>query len=116
MIAEVLHRRMVGEAIEKGLVSQGQALKKLKADPGVVSALSAHVEDVERLLLLPLRIIEVSPADIAASHRLRRDHGLLVNDSINLACMRRLGLTDIVTHDRDFERVPALRVWSPADV
>ena len=116
VIAEVLHRRMVGEAIEKGFVSQSQALKKLKAEPALISSLSAYIEDVEKLLLLPLRIIEVSAADIRASHQMRRKHRLLVNDSINLACMGRLGLADIVTHDRDFERVPGLRVWSPADV
>jgi len=76
VIAEVLHRRMVGEAIENALVSQTHALKKLKADPGIVSSLRGYVEDVEKLLLLPLRITEVSAADIAASHQLRREHGL----------------------------------------
>lgn len=116
VIAEVLHRRMVGEAIEKGLVSQSQALKKLKAEPALVSSLSAYIEDVKKLLLLPLRIIEVLAADISASHPVRREHGLLVNDSINLACMQRLGLVDIVTHDRDFKRVPGLRVWAPTDI
>ncbi len=71
---------------------------------------------MERLLRLPLRIVEVTAADISVSHRIRRVHGLLVNDSINVASMQRLGLTDVVTRDQDFARVPGLRVWSPADV
>ena len=82
----------------------------------MVSSLSSYIQDVEKLLLLPLRIVEVTAADISVSHPIRRAHGLLVNDSINLASMQRLGLANIVTHDRDFQRVPALRVWAPADI
>ncbi len=67
-------------------------------------------------MLLPLEVIEVVAADISASHTLRRTHGLFVNDSINLACAERFGLTDIVTHDGDFSRVPGVAVWSPTDI
>jgi predicted nucleic acid-binding protein len=54
--------------------------------------------------------------DIIASHALRQAHGLVVNDSINLACAQRLTLTSIITHDSDFNRVPSLSVWEPTDI
>jgi predicted nucleic acid-binding protein len=116
ILAEVLHRRMTAEAVAKGLVSPGQPLKKLKAQPQIVAALTDYILDLEKLLKLPWLITEATIADIKASHGLRRAHGLLVNDSINLACATRLGIDNIVTHDADFARVPSLTVWEPTDV
>jgi len=116
IIAEVLHRRMIAEALTKGLIFPGQPLKKLKANPAIISALIDYITEIEKLLQLPLRVAEITAADVAASHDLRRTHGLLVNDSINLACATRLGITDIITHDSDFNRVPAIRVWEPTDI
>lgn len=55
-------------------------------------------------------------AHITRIHALRRTHGLFFNDSINLACADRPGLTDIVTHDTDFQRVPHIISWEPTDV
>jgi predicted nucleic acid-binding protein len=116
VIAEVLHRRMIGEAIAKRLVSPTQAMKRLKANPRLVSMLTNYIADVETLLQLPLKIIEVQPADISFSHALRQSHGLFVNDSINLACALRHGITDVATHDADFARVLAIKAWEPTDI
>jgi len=116
VIAEVLHRRMLGEAVAKNLIPAGQALKKLKANPQIIPLLTDYITDVEKLLRLPLHVIEVTSADIAASHVLRQAYSLFVNDSINLACAQRLGLTHIATHDDDFARVPTLSLWRPTDV
>ncbi len=104
IIAEVLHRRMMAEAVAKGLISPGQTVKKLKADPAVIPLLTDHIAEVEKLLRLPFRIHQVTRGDIIASHALRQTHGLFVNDSINLACAHRLALTSIVTNDSDFNR------------
>lgn len=114
--AEVLHRRMMAEALAKGIVTSGQLLKKLKANSSLITQLSDYIAEVEDLLLLPLEVIEATAADMSASHKLRRRHGLFVNDSINLACAERLALTDIATHDADFSRVPSMTVWSPTDI
>ncbi len=111
IIAEMLHRRMQGEAVAKGLISSGQILKKLKANPQIISQLKDYITDVKEILELPFTIIEVSSIDIAVSHALRRTHGLFVNDSINLACAQRIGITDIVTRDNDFAGLPTIRVW-----
>jgi hypothetical protein len=48
---------------------------------------------------LPFHIHQVTRGDIITSHALRQAHGLFVNDSINLACARRLTVTGIITHD-----------------
>ena len=116
IVAEVLHRQMLIEAVAKGLVTPSKVLNKLKSNPALISSLTDYITEVEKLLQLPFTVVEVTTADLAASHALRRTHGLFVNDSINLACARRLGLTDIVTHDDDFSRVSGVTAWEPTDI
>jgi predicted nucleic acid-binding protein len=116
VIAEVLHRRMMAEALSKGLISAGKPLQKLKANPDVIKGLTDYVIEIEKLLKLPIIVHEVTVADITASHALRTTHGLFVNDSINLACALRLGIKDVVTHDEDFGRVAMITTWEPADI
>jgi len=116
IIAATLHRRMMAEAIAKGLISPGQIVKKLKANPTVIPQLTDHIAEVERLLRLPFRIHQITRGDIISSHAVRQAHGLFVNDSINLACAQRLALTSVVTHDSDFSRVASLSVWEPTDI
>lgn len=116
IVAEVLHRRMMAEAVSRSLISAGQPLKKLKANPAVIQSLAGYISDVEDLLKLPFQIIEVRIQDIQLSHGLRRKHGLFVNDSINLACAERLGIPALVTHDGDFNRVSTIKSWEPTDV
>jgi predicted nucleic acid-binding protein len=115
IIAEVLHRRMLGEAIAKGLVTPGQALKKLKANRGIISSLTDYITDVNAIIRLPLKIIEATADDITASHALRQTYGLFVNDLINLACAQRLRLSNMVTHDDDFDNLP-INVRKPQDI
>ena len=107
---------MMAEALAKAVVTVGQPLKKLKADPSLIMGLTDYVREVEDLLLLPFRVLDVTAADIKASHAVRQTNGMFVNDSINLACATRFGITDVVTHDSDFARVAGINVWSPTDV
>ena len=42
--------------------------------------------------------------------------GLMTNDSITVALMRKLSLTAIATADADFDDISALRVYQPGDI
>ncbi|HXG92340.1 MAG TPA: hypothetical protein VNN73_08225 [Blastocatellia bacterium] len=115
IIAKTLLRRMIGEAIAKKATTPSQALKKLKSDPKLIATLADYITDIESILKLPIKIIEVTAADIAASHALRKSFGLFVNGSINLVCAQRMGLSHIVTHDDDFDSLP-INIWKPMDI
>lgn len=106
---------MIGEAIAKKATTPSQALKKLKSDPKLIATLADYITDIESILKLPIKIIEVTAADIAASHALRKSFGLFVNGSINLVCAQRMGLSHIVTHDDDFDSLP-INIWKPMDI
>jgi predicted nucleic acid-binding protein len=116
IIAELLHKRMVIEAVNTGLVSGSKPLEKLKRQPQLITKLSSYITETTQLLQLPLTMIEVTEEDISWSHTLRRAYGMLVIDSINLACAVRRGITDIATYDTDFLHIPNLNIWQPTDI
>lgn len=116
IVAETLHRQMLIEAVTKRLVTPGKTLNKLKENPEVIKNLSDYFTEVQKLLQVPFWFLEVSLDDVEESHKLRRTYGMFVNDSINLACAQRRGISNIVTHDHDFDRVSTISVWTPTDV
>ena len=116
IIAESLHRQMLIEAVGKGLATPGRVLKKLKENPAIIESLTDYVNEINKLLLLPIKVIEIRSTDIARSHVIRQSHGLFVNDSINVAAAERVGITDIVTHDGDIRRVQHINAWAPTDI
>ncbi len=116
VVAEILHRRMMTEAVSKGLVTVSKVLNKLKNQPHLITQLSDYIVDLENLLTLPLHVADVMLSTINRSHHFRLSHGLFVNDSLNLASAVELQITDIVTHDTDFNRVPNITVWEPTDI
>ena len=40
-------------------------------------------------------------------------YSILPDDAINVATMKRYGITNIATNDPDFERVNWVKVWKP---
>ncbi|MBI2911074.1 MAG: type II toxin-antitoxin system VapC family toxin [Chloroflexi bacterium] len=113
VLLEVLHRLMMLEAVQKGLISPGNVARKLKEHPEVVRSL----QDYQRLAAsIPEMGVQIVPVDsqlVRASAAVRRRHGLLVNDSLSVAMMEAGGLQAIATADRDFQRVTGLEVFTP---
>lgn len=116
IIGEMLHKRMVIEAVNVDLVSGAKPFEKLKRHTRLITQLSDYITEITQLLRLPLTVIEVTEEDIRWSHTLRRAYGVLVIDSINLACAVRRGITHIATHDTDFLHIPNLNIWQPMDI
>jgi predicted nucleic acid-binding protein len=116
IIGEMLHKRMVIEAVNAGIVSGAKPFEKLKRQPHTITRLSNYIAEIAQLLQLPLTVIEVTEEDVRWSHALRQTYGMLVIDSINLACAVRRGITDVATHDTDFLHIPNLNIWQPTDI
>lgn len=106
VLAEVLHRLMVAEAIEKGLVTAKAAVKQL----------TKYDEDVRKIGQMNLTILSLTLKVLARSSSVRKTEGLLTNDSLVVAVMQEQGLTKLATTDRDFERVAGLEVYKPTDL
>lgn len=116
ILAEVLHRLMVAEAIAKGLVTAKTAVRKLREQPELVKQLIQYQDDVDKIPQMNLTILDLTREVVKDSAEVRRDEGLLTNDSLVVACMREQGITKLATANGDFDRVNRLEVCKPTDL
>ena len=113
VLAEVMHRLMIAEAIEKYDVKPRGAVRFLKENPEVIPTLKKCEDAVEKIPDFGVKILLLTVEAIFQSGELRRQHLLMTNDSLNLYVMRSNQLYDIATNDGDFERVEWIKVWKP---
>jgi len=112
VMAEVMHRRMVMEAVESGAISPGNPARKLRERPEVVRRLVQYQRDVAGLYSIGLRVFPNHSRTLLDSYRFRHAYGLLTNDSLLAATLAHHGIATLVTADRDFVRVKELSVAS----
>jgi len=115
-LAEICHRRMVNEAKEAGLIYGANPARLLGKKPGGVQGLSIYAQNVRDLLDSPIVFEPIRPEDFYVGLELQRQHGLLTNDSLNLAVARRLGLQELATADTNFDAVQGVIVYKPGDL
>jgi predicted nucleic acid-binding protein len=116
VLAEVAHRLMAVEAVRRGLVTSGSVAAKLRTQPAVVRRLTTYQEDLDALVAIGIEVMPLDGDVLAASAAIRREHGLLVNDSLCVAQIQRATIQALASSDQDFSRVPGLRVYRPADL
>jgi predicted nucleic acid-binding protein len=116
IILEVTHRLMILEAQNKGLISGSQPARKLKEKPDIIKSLSDYNRSVRQIPKMGIRITGLSPTIIRVSETVRTQHGLMTNDSVTVALMRKRNLTNIATHDSDLKHIPGLTVYRPQDI
>jgi predicted nucleic acid-binding protein len=116
VLAEVCHRRMVNEAKGAGLISGANPARLLGKKPGGVQGLNIYAQNVRDLLDSPIVFEPIRPEDFYVALELQKQHGLLTNDSLNLAVSRRLGLQELATADTSFDGVQGIIVYKPSDI
>jgi len=67
----------------------------------------------EDIIDMNLEIVSFSDLIFEKALRFMKQHRLMSNDAVHLATMKRYGVTNIATNDRDFEQVEWLKVWKP---
>jgi predicted nucleic acid-binding protein len=115
-VLEVTHRLMILEALQKGLITGGQPARKLKEQPEIIKVLHEYNQSVQHIPRLNIRVRTVTSADVRASEAIRVQEGLMTNDSVTVALIRKLGLRAIATADADFDNLSVLRVYQPGDI
>lgn len=116
VLAEVAHRLMMSEAVASGLVGRPNVVQKLRAKPDVVRQLHAYQEDVDSIPLMGVDVVPVDTAALLQSADIRRQYGLLVNDSLVVAGAIANDVEHLASADGDFERVKELRLYRPDDL
>ena len=107
---------MILEALHKGLISGGQAVRKLKERPTIIKSLREYNQSAQNIPRMGIQVRTVTLSAIRASATIRVQEGLLTNDSISVALMRQLGLTNVATYDFDLDRVAGLQLYQPGDI
>lgn len=113
VLAEISHRLMVFEAIEKYKVESRKAVRFLKEHPGKLKSLTKHLDAVNEIREMGIHLMAVEPQDIFASLTLQKKYGFLTNDSINLHLMLKDSIFNIASNDPDFERVDLITLYKP---
>jgi len=77
VIAEVLHRLMIAEAVGKGRIGPKNPVQKLKANPGIVKNLAEYNNQAASISGMNISILEISSRIMISSAHIRRTEGLL---------------------------------------
>lgn len=104
---------MLTEAEQKFGRSRAGLVNWLQRHCERISELSEFQQAAAELEGMGLRLLPADASDLVAATLLSAQFGLLTNDAIIVALMRRYSLSDLVTNDEDFDAVPDLTVWKP---
>src|SRR5712692_8134679 len=90
VVSEVIHRVLVAEAIRQHDLAPREAVQYLKEHPAIVQTLREHLTIPSRLHnRYGINILPVTHVELHASRLIRAEYGLMTNDSLVVAVMRR---------------------------
>lgn len=116
ILAEVLHRLMIAEAIEKGFITEKNPVHKLRDHPDIIKKLSTYIHDVEQICNMNIEIVPLTHNCIKKSAEIRQSEGILTNDSLVVATMKEKGVSILLTNDNDFDHIEWLQIYKPSDI
>ncbi len=113
VLNELIHKLIIGEIAEREGLRPMQVLRRVKANRLLLQGLTAYeaVKDVEENY--NLKILGVRRGDFIRARALMQEHGLISNDALHVAVMRREKIHCLATKDTDFDGVTGLQVWKP---
>ncbi len=116
VLAEVCHRLMMIEAVERRLVAAGNVARKLARRPDVVRQLAIHEGSIQAIPAMGIEIVGVTEATMLLGLRHQRRYGLLTNDSLIVASMQQQGVRLLATADRRLAVVDEVEIRVPTDL
>src|SRR5207244_9757800 len=100
----VAHRLMMYEA-SQAFGWKSKIVDRLKQQPNAILQLNAFRESIAKVPQLGIQVLTVPPHLVATAAGLSVQFGLLSNDALVVAIMQAQGLTNLASHDADFDRV-----------
>lgn len=113
LLAEVAHKMMTLEANRVfGWPLAGMA-NRLRRHPAEVQQLTAYRLGIDRIARSRMHILPIPLSILVDATAISQGTGLLTNDALIVALMQTQGLTNLASHDADFDRVPGLTRYAP---
>ena len=110
VILEVLHRLMMVEAVSKNIVKPPNIVKKLSKSPQKIKRLNEYFVNTEKIQDMGIGIKPLIFEKIIKSHVVRLSSGLMVNDSVIIASMKKEGVKLLATNDKAFKKLDEIGV------
>jgi predicted nucleic acid-binding protein len=116
VLAEVCHRLMTIEAVQRNLVAPGNVVLKLAERPDLIRQLSTYETAVESIPSMEIEVSPLTEALVMNGLRVQRRYGLLTNDSLIVSAMLSSGVRILATADRRFSTVNEIETAIPGDL
>lgn len=108
VLSEVAHRLMTLEAIDRYGWTYAGIAARLRKHPAEVQALTRFRLAIDEVPQFGIQILAIPPALIHVATERSQQYGLLHNDALIVAVMQAHALTNLASHDDDFDRVTGL--------
>jgi predicted nucleic acid-binding protein len=113
VLGEVAHQLMIVEASQLPGWGLGKVKQRLQKQPGVLQNLTRFRSAVDTVLHSSLQVLTILPSMLGSAALLSQQHSLLTNDALVVAIMQASGLSNLASHDTDFDRVPGVTRYAP---
>lgn len=113
VVSEVAHKLMTEEASLR-FGWPAKVVGRLKKNPARIQALTAFCQAVAKIPQLGIQVLTIPDTVAITAPLLSQQFGLLSNDALIVAVMQQHGLTNLASHDADFDRAPGITRYSPA--
>ncbi len=114
ILNELLHRLMIAETIDLGYaLSTPDAVRKLKDTPAIIKDLSIAWKVYDSLPEMGFEILEDEKGISGLTYYFSKETSLMAKDAAIVSYAHRYKISDIVTNDRDFQRIQWLTCWHP---
>lgn len=113
VLAELTHRLMSLEAAARFSWPTKGIAARMRNHPPEVQQLTEHRRALDELSQFNLAVLSVDRQDVSLAADITQQTGLLSNDAILVAVLRRHGITALASNDADFDRVPNVTRYAP---
>ncbi len=114
VLTEAAHRLMMIEAANLPGWKPTKDKLRLQQQPLILQTLTQFRGAVATVLQSRIQTLAIAPALVLSAADISRQFGLLSNDPLLVAVMQANGLTNLASHDADFDRVPGIVRYAPA--
>lgn len=114
VLSNVAHRLMTLEACAVFGWPYAGIAARMQRRPAELKRLHKFREAVDVIASIGIQILPVSGALVKAGAAFSQQYGLMSNDSLIVAAMNDARLTNLASHDGDFDVVPGLQRFAPA--
>jgi predicted nucleic acid-binding protein len=113
ILTNVAHRLMTIEAIARFTWPMAGIVTRLKQHHTEIPKLDQHRQALDEIAAIGIQVIPITQRLAATAAVLSKQLELLRGDALVVAVMRAHGITDIASHDSDFDRVPGITRYAP---